>query len=446
MTDIKTQEKIKRSLKFSILDGFFYSIRLGFGESFFQAYATFLKANNIELGLVGSLPQALGAISQFFTNKLIKIFKSRKLIVCLNVLFENLILIPIVLVFFIDRFSVLLFIIFLCVYWIFAQILTPAWSSWMGDLVNENERGRYFGKRNRICGIAAFVSFLLAGLLLQYFSKDKKTQYIGFVLIFAVAFIARFISLYFLTKKYEPEYKHYKELDFKYSDFIKQSKLTHFGLLVMYLCLMNFSVMTAGPFFTPYMLYDLKMDYLTFTIILASSLIVKNLFMPVWGKISDRYGTKKVITICGFFISIIPVLWLFSHNVIFLIIIQFISGFIWAGFELAGFNFIFDATSPKNRIACVSFYNVSNGISILFGGIIGGLIVKFNHIFWSKYLLVFLLSGVLRLIVAIVFISRLKEVREVEHISYKRLLLQIISTMATSGLVYNLIVLRKKKK
>lgn len=48
-------DKIKKSLKCSILDGTFYSIMIGSGESFFFAFAVFLKANNIQLGLLGSL-------------------------------------------------------------------------------------------------------------------------------------------------------------------------------------------------------------------------------------------------------------------------------------------------------------------------------------------------------------------------------------------------------
>jgi MFS family permease len=316
----------------------------------------------------------------------------------------------------------------------------------MGDLVPENSRGNYFGSRNRICGLATFLSLLCAGFVLQAFNSGKTNEYLGFVLIFSVALVARLFSSFFLSKKFEPHYTHGKEAQFSFKDFIRQSHSTHIGLLVFYLCFTSFSVMLAGPFFAAYMLYDLKMDYLTYTVITSIALIVKYLLMPMWGNLSDKYGTKKILSLSGFFLCILPILWLLSKEIIVLVFAQFVSGFIWAGFEIASFNSLFDATSPKNRATCVAYYNVLNGSAILAGSLLGGVIAQANNVFWSRYLLVFLLSGILRLIFSIFYIPKLKEVREVEHISYRRLILRVISTMTTGGLAYGLSILKKKNR
>ena len=68
------EDKVKKSLKYSVLDGTFNSIKIGFGESFFQAFAIFLKANSLQIGILGSLPQALGSLFQLFSHKLLKLF------------------------------------------------------------------------------------------------------------------------------------------------------------------------------------------------------------------------------------------------------------------------------------------------------------------------------------------------------------------------------------
>src|SRR3989339_2065867 len=86
----KKKEAIRKSLRYSILDGTFYSLMVGFGESFFSAFAVFLKANNMQLGLLGSLPQALGSLSQLVSNRLIWLFNSRKKFVCTSALLEGL--------------------------------------------------------------------------------------------------------------------------------------------------------------------------------------------------------------------------------------------------------------------------------------------------------------------------------------------------------------------
>ncbi|MBA3064249.1 hypothetical protein FP803_02315 [Candidatus Woesearchaeota archaeon] len=52
----------------------------------------------------------------------------------------------------------------------------------------------------------------------------------------------------------------------------------------------------------------------------------------------------------------------------------------------------------------------------------------------------------MRYIASLVFIPKIREVRVVEEISNRKLLLKAFTTMPTTGLVYNIITLRKKKK
>lgn len=441
--DLLKDERIKNSLVYSILDGTFYASMIGFGESFISAFAVFLKATNIQLGLLSSLPQMIGSFSQLFSNRLIKLFNSRKKLVCAFVFLQALMYLPIMLVFFFGTLRVYHLIFFVSIYWLFGMILGPAWSSWMGDIVPENRRGAYFGLRNKITGFASFFSFLIAGYILQRYADGTNVQYIGFVIIFLLALMSRIVSFIFLTKKYEPKYEVVKESEFSFFDFIKHVRETNYGLFVIFLCLMNFSVYLAAPFFTPYMLNDLRMSYLSFTIVIAAAMIMKIFSMPVWGRVSDRFGTKKVLKLSSFLMPIVPVLWIFSDNIIYLILIQMYSGFIWAGFELASFNFIFDTTSAPKRATCIAYYNVLNGSAIFLGALIGGLIIKYNSVFLSNYFLVFLISGVLRYVVSIILIPKLREVRQVDGIKYTELFFRVVTMMPTMGLVHNLVAFGK---
>ena len=72
---MKQSKKIKKSLRYSILDGSFWAIMFGFGERYLAAFAVFLKATNIQLGLLTSLPLLLASISEFFSTRLIDFFK-----------------------------------------------------------------------------------------------------------------------------------------------------------------------------------------------------------------------------------------------------------------------------------------------------------------------------------------------------------------------------------
>jgi hypothetical protein len=142
---------------------------------------------------------------------------------------------------------------------------------------------------------------------------------------------------------------------------------------------------------------------------------------------------------------VVPLLWVFSGDVAYLITVQMYSGFIWGGYEIASFSFIFDTTSPRNRATCVAYYNVLNGAALLAGAVAGSLIVRYNHLFWSKYLLVFALSCLFRYGASLAFLPRLREVRMVESIPYHSLFFKVVSTMPTKGLVLGLIPFRRQR-
>jgi len=261
-----------------------------------------------------------------------------------------------------------------------------------------------------------------------------------------MALVSRAASFYFLTKVHEPPYEPLREAEFGFIEFLREARRRNYGLFVIYLSLMNFSVYVAGPYFTPYMLSDLRMDYFTFTVVVAAALIVKLMFMPVWGRAVDRFGARKVLSLSGYLLPSVPLLWLFSGGTGYLVLIQAYSGFVWSGFELSAFSFVFDATTPKKRATCVAYYNLMNGFALLAGALAGGFLVRHNELFWSKYHLVFLASGVLRLAASLALLPRLREVRKVEVIPYPRLFFKVISTMPASELMLGLIPFRRKGK
>ena len=440
------EKKIKKSLLYSVFDGSFHSAMVGFGESFFSAFAVFLKASTTQIGLLGSLPQTLGSLSQLLSSYFIRLFKSRKNFLCTAVLLQALLYIPIALVFFFGDFRVYHLILFIGLYFIFGMIASPAWSSWMGDLVSADGRGAYFGKRNTIAGFVSFFSLLTAGYVLQHFSTSLNLQYLGFVLIFLLAFVFRMISFSFLVRKYEPSYTEISSQQIHFFDFIRGLTSRNYGLFMIFRSVMNFSVYIASPFFAAYMLYDLQLDYLHYTLLIASSILSKYISMPVWGKAADRYGTKKVLTLAGFLMPAVSLFWLVSGNWFYLIFVQAYSGFVWAGFEIASFNFLFETIIPQKRASYIAYYNVLNGIALFLGATLGGLIAKHNQIFLSGYLLVFLLSGIFRYLTSFAFIPSLQEVRFVDKITYPRLFMHVVTTMTTRGLVYEAVTFLKKKK
>ncbi len=444
--DRRKDYRVRKSLRYSVSEGAFAAAMVGFGESFFVAYALLLGAGTVQVGLLSALPQALGALLQFFSNRLIHAVGSRKRLVMQGAFLQALMYVPVTLIFFSGEPRIWHLLLFVCLYFAFGMVINPSWNSWMGDLVVENRRGVYFGRRSKVTGTASFIALLAAGYLLRQFEGDGTArQYEGFVIIFLLALASRMVSLLFLSKQYEPPYQVAREAEFGFLQFLKQPEFRNYRSFVLYLGLMNFGVFVSGPFFTPYMLNDLRMDYLTFTLVNASAIIIKVLSLPVWGRAVDRFGARRVMSLAGFMMPLVPVLWLVSGSVTWLLAVQIYSGFIWGGFEIATVGFIFDITTPQKRATGIAYYNMVNGFSVIVGAMLGSLIARHNAVFSSPYLLVFLLSGLLRFAASFVFLPKLAEVRTVEEIGYPRLLFKVVFSVPTISLLYELIPFQRRE-
>lgn len=447
LIDRRKDYRVRKSLRNSLTEGAFAASMVGAGESFFVAYALLLKATTVQVALLSTLPQALGGLLQFFSNSLIRLFSSRKKLVVTGALLQSLMYLPIAFVFLSGALSVWHLLLFTSLYFIFGMAVLPSWNSWIGDLVVENRRGAYFGRRSKVTAAASFLALLGAGYILQQFqSGGIGRQYIGFAVIFLLASAFRLVSVLYLRRQFEPPYAAPKEAGFGFMEFLVRPEFTNYRSFVLYLGLMNFAVFIAGPFFTPYMLNHLRMDYLTFTLVNAASILAKVLSLPVWGKTVDRFGARRVMSLSGYLMPVVPVLWLFSEDVYWLVAIQIYSGFIWGGFEVATVSFMFDITTPQKRAMGVACYNMINGAVLIGGAMLGSLIVRLDLVFTSAYLMTFLVSGLFRLGASLLFLPRLSEVRAVEEIAYARLFLKVVFSVPTISMLYELIPFQRREE
>jgi len=436
--------QIQKDLKYSIMEGTANSVKVGFGEHYLNLFAIkALGATNLQVGLLKSLPQLTGSFSQLFSSAITEVLKNRKKLITAGAFLQALMWIPILSVLLIPHEGVWFLILFVTLYQVFGSIIVPAWSSWMGDIVPDRIKGKYFGRRNKIVGFSSFTSMVLAGLLLQLFSKFN--QFYGFILIFSIAMLGRLISWYYLSKMSESEYIVPKESKFSFIEFVRKVGKTNYGKFVIYLTLMSFSVQIASPYFAVYMLNDLKFDYLTYMIVTGASAISSFLFISLWGKYTDIFGNKKVLTLTGLLVPFVPILWLVSKNVTYLVLVQIFSGFAWSGFHLSSFNFVFDTVSPPKRVRCVSYYNVLNGIAVFFGAMVGGFLIRFGTMFWSPVYIVFIVSGILRLFTSVVMLPKIKEVKWVKRISEGKLLWYLLTIDVLESLSHPVEVLVSKR-
>jgi MFS family permease len=419
----------EKGKKNSIRDGAFYSVMDGMGLRYITPYALSIGVSNQIIGILDFLPALIGNI---FRVGLSKVYykKSRKGMILPFVFLQAFFWLPLLLVGFAYFFlglkvlpATLLLVICYSIIVIAGAIASPAWTSWMQDLV-ETKRGEYFGRRSKTTGLVLIISMLSAGLILDRFKGGNV--FFGFVILFGLACIGRYFSFSFLKKQYEPKATKDEKSYFSFLTFIKKMSSNNFGRFVIFTSLVSFAVAIASPFFSVYMIKDLHFSYFAFTIVSLSSLLSPILFISFIGKFCDKVGTVRIMKISGYLISLVPILWVFSIFIMkapsfilvgYLFFVEFFSGFVWAAYNLSTSNFIYDAVTKQKIILCVSYFGFINSLGSFLGGLLGGQLSSLSSVSLfglSGILLVFFISFALRLVPAILVGPKLKEVRTVE--------------------------------
>jgi len=424
----------EKTKKISIIEASAYSFHDGFGVRFITPFALAIgKTNpnvNAYIGLLTSLPSLIGNLSQLFTIEAIERFK-RKNILTVGVIIQALFWWSVIFagsLYFIFNFSsttaLTLLVLFYTLLVFSGSFVAPVWVSLMKDIVTD-ERGGYFGKRNRIAGFFGIIASLIAGWLLDFLSV--KDVFIGFSVLFFIAFLGRFISGLLFAKHYDPPMSFDKSNYFSLYKFMKKIPKSNFGKFTFFVSLFILATSIASPFFSVYMLTNLGFSYSKWMSIVIVGSLSSLFFMPTWGRLADKYGNIRILRITGLMIPAIPLLWILTPELspnplnlfIFIIIIESFSGMLWAGFNLSSANFIYDAVTRQKTSLCSSYFNILQGIGIFIGAIAGGLISSQDFVFLglSPILFVFALSGIMRFFAYALMISRIKEVRDVKTFS-----------------------------
>lgn len=447
--------RVKSSLKHSIRDGAAYAIMTGAGESYFSAFAVFLKANTAQIGFLASIPTLLASFAQLFSAWLGHKYGKRKAIILIGAGLQAVIWLPLMLLpMLFPQHAIELLIGCVILYHAFGNLASPQWSSLMGELVTERKRGRYFARRTAISSMVSFIALIVAGLLLHYFDDEQTTQ-TGFILIFLVAVTGRIISFYHLTKMYDPPgHVAAMEIPLRTATF-KSLTSSQFVRFSAFFALIQFSVYIASPFFSVYLLRDLHFSYMEFMACSASTVLFQFIALQRWGRISDIFGNRIILNLCGLLIPLLPFLWLLSDSFYYLLLVQAFGGFIWAGFSLSASNYLYDLIPQNKRATYMAIHNVLGSAGVFLGALLGGWLgtilpdhyslLGFEITLTSVLYNIFILSFVLRLATMLVFIPRLREKRKIRRVPIRSLIFRVIAFNPLSGLNYEVTGSRKSR-
>lgn len=430
--DIKQQNK---ALNFSIIDGALSAIMGSLaGGIFLMGFALkVLKAQPQQIGILAALPMFANLI-QIFGSYIIEKTGKKKMLCFLCVVISRalwilIIMIPLAIFSTLQDFRVWVLVAVIGFSSLFASLSGVAWLAWMSDLVPEDIRGTYFGRRNMIASACGMVVVLLGGkFITMWESRFTESNPFGFVILFILGLISGIIATWFLLRIPEAEsIKKEKDTAFNFSSFFQPLRDKNFLTLIFFVSAWMFAIQIAAPFYGVFMIENLKIDFSTITIFGTFATLATLFMMKIWGPISDKLGNKPVIIVSGWILIIIPFIWLFALPGKYYLPVLFahiLSGAFMAGATLSQFNILIKLSPKEGRSIYLALFAAITGFIGAIAPILGGSVSKmfegFSYSFFaysiSNLHLIFIISAVMQLL-TIFFILKVKEPAAAEPVA-----------------------------
>ena len=408
------QHEIRKNpnLRYSVYDAIAWAFMFGFAEMYIAPFSIFLNATPQQVGFLTTFPPLLGSLAQFVGLYLTERYNDRRLIICTGVWFQAftlslLALLPLILPFLTAPYVLLVALI--CIYHATGNMGTPAWHSLVGELIPQSIRINFLAHRNSRVAIYTFMAYAIGGIILDRTEHWSRLT-CGYATIFALAAFGRFLSFAALARHENPNYNYKRRNIFSLKPVWQTVSATSYGRFIMFFCLIHFGANIAGPYFGLYLLRDLEMSYLNYTILIGIQVFCQFLSLRFWAWLGKDIGTTKLLVLSGYAVSILPFLWIFSADMSYLMVVQIFSGVFWAGFNLASQNYLFKNLATDVRAQISAYQLVLNALFVFLGSSLGGITIKYAdalgvvgsqiYQFSSPIFVVFFISGMIRLCTA----------------------------------------------
>lgn len=269
-----------------------------------------------------------------------------------------------------------------CLYWMGGMTSSSPTQEILALNVDAAWHNRFFSRRAMLMTILTLVCNISSARILDHGLTPQVMAI--FLTIAAVARLFSMGMVYAFAEKSSLPPKSLSPVDDEAVVSIIQLSL----VMMLFRCAVNIS----SPFYSTYMLRDIRLDFSTYSMLTAIPLVTKALCLTNWARLLDDNRKFEGLAIATFAIGTVPVLWAVNASAPWLGGLQFLSGLSWAGFDLISILLV-QNMYPKSITQKLGIYLALSSVGSVAGGLLGGLILKLT----GDYHTLFAISGVLRL-------------------------------------------------
>lgn len=342
--------------KLSIRNGIASTIVGNITSNYFALFAiSVLGASNYQIGLISSLPQFIGMFAMLAGSILLGRLDEKKKFTALSIFYTRLFLLLFTFVIYIpEGYRSWVFVLLVGFMNLPGSFALLSWQSLIGDLIPESRRSHFFSNRNRILTLVGMISTFLIGISLQQFHPSNPLPY---QVLFFIAFLFGMLEVYYLFKHKEPKVE--KKIKAKKSGLgfhvYKQKPFLYFLVCGLFF---NFAWQMAWSLFSIYQIKYAMATGLWISLFAVANQIAQIISFKWWGRMADKHSNAKMMILVSLGMAAAPIMNVLSTNLVYILIVNGLSGFFVSGTVLILFNQLLEVTKEENRSICISHYNV----------------------------------------------------------------------------------------
>jgi MFS family permease len=360
-------------------------------SGFLAAYALALGADNFQIGIMAALPFLMQLV-QIPAVFLVEKIKKRKIIAVVAWFIAQLIWFPVALIplfFGIPSAAAISFLLLLIgVRGIMSAVTNCSWNSWTRDLVPQSILGRFYSKRLALSTAMAAGFSLVAAFFVDFYRSrvTDSSEILGYtwILLFGALFLG-LASPVFMSRMPEPLMKFPEGARVSFwKNLLLPLRQNNFRRLMLFLLYWGFALNLAVPFFTVYMLQRLQMPLLSVIALAVLSQIANISSLRIWGSLTDRFGSKVILSLCASLYVLVILGWTFTTmpekytlTIPLLIMLHIFTGIAAAGVTLTVGTLSMKLAPEGQATSFLTGASLSTNLGAGLGPLAGGFLAKY---------------------------------------------------------------------